>query len=555
MFRYLLVFLFSAFTGLAQAGDKIANAAIASAHPLATQAGYEVLAKGGNAFDAAVAVAAALGVVEPYSSGLGGGGFWLLHRARDGKDTVIDARETAPARAKASDYLDAQGRPIPGATTVGPRAAAIPGTPAALHFIARRFGSRSLAANLAPAIRLARDGFPVDARLANVSRDSAPKLARFDRTAQTFLDKGKALREGATLRQPALAETLAVLGKKGADGFYRGPIARRLIEAVQSEGGNWSGVDLAGYRLRQRVPLVLHYRGLKIVTTPLPSSGGLVLGETLHMLERFHLEGQTQATRMHLVIEAMRRAYEDRAQWMGDPAFADVPVARLLSRAYAAQRAATIDPEDASRSEAGRHSGGQGAHTTHFSVVDRAGNRVAATLTINTAFGSGFVAGDTGVLLNNEMDDFALQPGVANSYGLIGAKANAIQPGKRPLSSMMPTFIEDARGTIIAGTPGGSRIPSMMLLAALDYASQKTPDLLAIISRPRYHHQFLPDRVEIEPVGFAEDVVQDLELRGHSVQRAARPWGNMQIVYIDKRTGNATPFNDPRAALGGIAWY
>ena len=545
--------LAAAVVGVSAAAAATGQAAIASAHPLASAAGAEVLAAGGNAFDAAIAVAAALGVVEPYSSGLGGGGFLLLHRAADRRQVVVDARETAPGAATADMFLDAGGAPVPRASLDGARAAAIPGTPAALAWIAQRYGRLPLRVSLAPAVRLAREGFAVDARFARVSAAAAAKLSRDSLSSALFLADGAPLREGAVLRQPALAATFEAIAGAGHDGFYAGAVAEELVRSVRAAGGVWTLKDLAGYRIREREPARIAYRGATIVTAPLPSAGGLTLAQSLNILERFDLPPAGSAERAHLVAEALRRAYQDRARYLGDPDFVDGPWERLAGPGYAARRAATIRRDRATAS-GGLPAAGEGENTSHFSVVDRDGNRVAATLTINTLFGSGFVAGATGVLLNNEMDDFAVAPGVPNVYGLVGSRANAVAPGKRPLSSMSPTFVEDRRGVLVLGTPGGSRIISMVLLAILGYLDQAAVDPAALVAAPRFHHQYLPDRIEVEPDGFDEAWRAALAARGHAISVAARRWGNMQAVWVDATSGRAAAASDPRGE-GGIAWY
>lgn len=534
----------------AETGARSPQAAVASAHPLATAAGHEILERGGNAFDAAVAVAAVLAVVEPNASGLGGGGLWLLHRAADGHQVMVDARETAPAGVKPELYIDGSGKPIRGATTRGGTAAAIPGAPAALVHVASRYGALPLAETLAPAIRHARDGFSVDERYSRLAGLRERFLRQEAEASRIFLDDGRAPRAGWLLRQSELAATLERLAQEGNGGFYTGPIARALVESVKLAGGVWQLSDLAGYRVIERAPLRVQYRGAIVTTVALPSAGGIALAQCLQMLERFETVDARSPRDAHLVIEALRRAFSDRAVYLGDADFAAVPVERLTSRAYAAQRAATIDPGAATRSEAPeREPGAAGSgNTTHLSVVDAAGNRVAATLTINLLFGSGVVARGTGVLLNNEMDDFTVRADVPNSFRLRGGEANAIAPGKRPLSSMTPTFVEDTRGVLIVGTPGGSRIVSQMLLAVLDYVHAPAVDLAAIVSAPRYHHQWWPDRVEVEPEGFPAQWRAALEAKGHQLEPARRKWGNMQVVFKSKQTGMAQAASDPRGA-------
>jgi gamma-glutamyltranspeptidase/glutathione hydrolase len=535
--------------GAAQSSEQ-AGAAVASAHPLATAAGHEILKRGGNAFDAAVAVAAVLAVVEPYASGLGGGGLWLLHRAADGHQVMVDARETAPARVKPEMYRDGSGKPIRGATTQGGTAAAIPGAPAALVHVARDYGALPLAETLAPAIRHARDGFPVDERYSRLVGLREQFLQASPEAAHIFLDENRVPRPGWRLRQTELAATLERLGKEGNRGFYAGDVAESLVAGVNRAGGVWQLSDLTGYRVIERVPLRVQYRDALITTATLPSAGGIALAQCLQMLERFETADPRSPRDAHLVVEALRRAFRDRAAYLGDGDFSAVPVERLASRAYATQQAATIDPAAATRSEAPEREPGaaRSGNTTHFSVVDAAGNRVAATLTINLLFGSGVVGRGTGVLLNNEMDDFTVHADVPNSFRLRGGEANGIAPGKRPLSSMAPTFVEDSKGVLILGAPGGSRIVSQALIAVLDYVRTPAVDLEAIVGAPRYHHQWWPDRVEVEPEGFPAQWRATLEAKGHRVETGKRRWGNMQVVFKSKQSGVAQAASDPRGA-------
>lgn len=529
------------------------TAAIASAHPLATAAGQSVLERGGNAFDAAVAVAAALAVVEPYSSGLGGGGFFLLHRAADGHQVMIDARETAPRGITEAHYVDPAGRPIAGATRRGGTAAAIPGMPAALAHLAERYARLPLATTLAPAIRLARDGFPVDIRYSRIVKLREAFL-RSERNAAVFLANGSAPEPGHVLRQAALATTLERIARSGASGFYDGPVARALVDEVNRRGGAWSLGDLLSYNVVERAPLRFTYRGATVTSAPPPSAGGVALAQAMGMLEEHALERVGTSSTDHLIVEALRRAFRDRGRYLGDPDFAQVPVARLVSREYIRALGADIDPARATRSDAlaGQARAG-GSNTTHFSIVDTEGNRVAATLSINSIFGSGVIAASTGVVLNNEMDDFALNPDVANFYGLRSGAANLVAPGKRPLSGMTPTFVEDEKGVLVLGSAGGSRIASQVLLVALEYLRSPDVDLARLLALPRYHHQHLPDRVEIEPEGFPPEWRAAMEARGHSLATVRRLWGNMHVAFKSKRTGAASAATDPRGE--GIAWY
>ncbi len=417
-----------------QPGHAQSTAAIASAHPLATAAGKSVLEQGGNAFDAAIAVAAALGVVEPYSSGLGGGGFFLLHRASDRFQVMVDARETAPIGVMQSQYFDSEGRPVRGATVRGGTAAAIPGLPAALVHLSQRYGRLPLAITLAPAIKLARDGFPVDARYAQIAKLRESYLKTGVNT-DVFLDHGVAPEPGFVMKQAALANTLEGIVRFGAAGFYEGPVARAMVDAVAAAGGVWRAADLTGYKVIEREPVRFTYRGATVTAAALPSAGGIALAESLAILEGYALDRIGTPATDHLVIEALRRAFHDRARYLGDPDFVQAPVARLVSRDYARARAAGIDPARATKSDTlERVETPQAAshNTTHFSVVDSEGNRVGATVTINLLFGSGIVPAGTGVLLNNEMDDFTLRPDVPNAFRLRGGLANRIEPRKRP---------------------------------------------------------------------------------------------------------------------------
>jgi gamma-glutamyltranspeptidase/glutathione hydrolase len=519
-----------------------AQAAIASAHPLATRAGFEILAKGGNVFDAAVAVSAALAVVEPSGSGLGGGGYWLLHRASDGFETMIDGREKAPYAARADMY-----RSRPGASTDGALAAAIPGMPAGLAHLAERYGRLPLAVSLAPAIRHAENGFAVGHKFHKLLGSRQPVIRRFPSASRIFLPKGKLPEPFSVLRQPDLAETLKRIARSGRDGFYRGKVAEKLVDSVRAAGGIWTETDLASYRIVERRPVKGEYRGIKITSAAPSSSGGIVLIEALNVLSGYDLEKADETARKHLIVEAMRRAYHDRALYLGDPDYVYVPVERLLNADYAAGLRSTIRFDKALPSAmlAGEpEQNAEAANTTHFSIIDRDGNRVAATLSINLPFGSGFVAAGTGVLLNNEMDDFASSPGTGNAFGLVGGTANAIQPGKRMLSSMAPTFLENARGVAVLGTPGGSRIISMVLLAALDYAGGHDPD--SWVSLPRFHHQYLPDGIQYEPGALSQAEAATLAAKGHHLTALTERYGDMQAVLWNKKTRALSAGSDPR---------
>jgi len=527
------------------------QAAIASAHPLATEAGFEILDQGGNAFDAAVAVAAVLSVVEPYSAGMGGGGFWLLHQAGSGSNVMVDAREMAPGAATRDMYLDAAGNVMREWSTIGPAAAAIPGQPAAFVHLAERYGRLPLEKTLAPAIRYAEEGFKVDDHYRRMATQARERLGRFPEARRVYLHQGDIPAVGHLLVQKELAQVLRLLAEKGRDGFYDGEVAKKLVEAVQTDGGIWTLEDLKRYQVKERDPIIGNFRGAKIITAAPPSSGGIVMLQALTIIDEYK-EGDFEPALMpHVTIEAWRRAYFDRARYLGDPDFVSMPIEGLLSYEYGIQMADSISDKQATPSQLlGKiNTVQQGDNTTHLSVLDQDGNRVAATLSINTLFGSGYMPAGTGVLLNNEMDDFSAKPGTANVYGLVGNDANAIAPYKRPLSSMTPTFVEWDGKVAILGTPGGSRIITMVMLAVLDALEGKSPQQW--VSEPRYHHQYLPDAVQAEPVYVGTEEARQLMLKGHKVESTGRPYGNMQAILWDTKLGIVDAASDPRGV--GVA--
>lgn len=520
--------------------------AVAAAHPAATDAGLAIMAAGGNAFDAAVAISAVLAVVEPYSSGVGGGGFWLLHRAADGRDLMIDGRERAPLAAHRDLYLDASGELIPNASLDGALAAGIPGEPAALAHIAERYGRLPLAQTLGPAIRLAREGFAVDRVYREMAAWRLDVLRASPAAAEQFLAQGEVPALGKLIRQPDLAGVLEALAAEGRSGFYEGAVAQALVQGVHDAGGIWSLEDLADYRVVERDPVVGHYQGWTIVSAAPPSSGGVALVQMLAMLEALDARlgpAASDADRVHRLVEVMRRAYRDRALYLGDPDQVDIPLERLTHPYYAAGLARDVDPEQATPSRP-LPLDPEGADTTHFSVLDAEGNRVAATLSINYPFGSGFVPPGTGVLLNDEMDDFSSQPGTPNAYGLVGGEANAIAPGKRMLSSMSPTFATSEDRVLILGTPGGSRIITMVLQGILAAIADGEP--ADWVATPRFHHQYLPDEVLFEPDAFDERLQAALRARGHRLSPAPRGYGNMQVVAWDRAASAVQAASDPR---------
>jgi gamma-glutamyltranspeptidase/glutathione hydrolase len=461
---------------------------------------------------------------------------------------MLDARETAPGRSTSDMYLDEDGNVIPGLSRNGPLSAGIPGIPAALEHLARQYGKLPLRKSLAPAIRYAREGFPVTARYRLLAGFRVDVLNQYREAARVFLDEGRIPEEGFTVVQPDLAATLTTIADKGAAGFYQGPVAKKLVDGVKDAGGIWRLSDLAEYRVIERQPLYGKYGDMKITGTPLPSSGGIVLINIFNILAQYDLDDYKAPQRIHLIVEAMRRAYRDRAEYLGDADFVDVPVERLLNTYYAAGQATSIRLDKATPSALlpGAPAAPAGMDTTHFSIIDKHGNRVAATLSINLPFGSGYMPPGTGVLLNNEMDDFAAKPGVPNAYGLVAGKnnPNAIAPGKRMLSSMSPTFLETDERIAVLGTPGGSRIITMVLLAALDF--YQGGDAGRMVALPRFHHQFLPDHISFEPDALDQNTRLELQWRGHKLDEMNRRYGNMQVVIFNKNSKKFDVASDPR---------
>ncbi len=540
---------------IAHTGAIAHKGAIASAYPLASKAGQEILARGGNAFDAAVAVSAALAVVEPTSSGLGGGGFYLLHREADGFETMLDAREKAPGAATRDMYLDASGNPIEHASTEGPLAAGIPGEPAAFDYLARKFGRLPLRTSLEPAIRLAREGFPLYARLKGAITYKRESLLRSPDAAKVFLTaEGKVPELGAIIKQPDLAATLEALADRGASGFYSGRVAEDLVDGVRAGGGIWTLKDLADYRVIERKPLIGGYRGARIVSASPPSSGGVALLDALNILSGVELHSIDSATRKHWIVSAMQRAYRDRAVYLGDPDFVKMPLPQIISQDYAAGQRSSIRPDKAMPSDMlpGIETSAVGQDTTHFSILDAAGNRVAGTISINLFFGSGDMVPKTGVLLNDTMDDFSIKPGTPNSFGLVGNAENAIAANKRPLSSMTPSFIETPKGLMIIGSPGGSYIISMVILGTLDYLNGMSAS--EIVADPRIHHQYLPDVIEYEKGALTDDEIARLQAMGHRLEQGNRRWGNMEVITWDFASGQVAAASDPRGEGEGLVY-
>ncbi|WP_426700512.1 gamma-glutamyltransferase [Rhodanobacter sp. Col0626] len=525
------------------------HAAIASANFHATEAGLEVLAKGGNAFDAAVAVAATLSVVEPESSGIGGGFMAVLHRAKDNHDVFIDARETAPAAVDSKDYVNADGSPNRDTALKGPLSAGIPGEPAGLVLIARRYGRLSLQQSLAPAIRIARDGFKVDARLHGAIAGEQKDLQRWPASAAKYLQDGKPPAEDSLWRDPDQARTLESIAAHGNDGFYRGETADKLVAAVKAAGGNWTLADLASYKAMERTPISVDYRGYRIVTAPPPSSGGVAIAEILNILSGFDLSKMGQVQRVHFIVEAMRRAFRDHNDYLGDPDFVKMPLDMLLSPFYADGLRQGILPDKATPSSmlprAEAHE--PGMHTTHFSIIDADGNMAAVTSTVNYTMGSTFVAAGTGVLLNDEMDDFALVPNKPNVYGLLGSVANAPAAGKRMLSSMSPSIVIGADRTAVIGSPGGSTIITQVLEGILHFIDGESAQQIA--AHKRFHHQYMPDEVMVEDGTFDPATSAALTKMGYTLKQH-ESWGFMNVVTWDRKTNKLDAASDPRRPSG-----
>jgi gamma-glutamyltranspeptidase/glutathione hydrolase len=526
-----------------------AHGMVASQEKQATRIGVDILRQGGNAVDAAVAVGFALAVSYPQAGNIGGGGFMLVHLADRHETVAIDYRETAPQATTRDVFLDDKGEADPQKSRDSGLAVGVPGTVAGLFLAHQRYGSGklTLAQLIAPAIRLAREGFAIEDEMADSLPRAQPRLVRWPSSAKIFLKPdGVALGPDERLVQPDLAASLELIARDGPPGFYEGPVAEKIVASVHAAGGLMTLGDLKGYRATVRAPVTGTYRGYQILSMPPPSSGGVHLVEMLNVLEGYDLGalGAGSPDALHLMIEAMRRAYADRAEFMGDPEVVSVPVERLTSKAYAAELRVSIDPQRARPSReirAGHPVPAEGQHTTHFSVVDEAGNAVANTYTLNLNYGVGLVADGTGILLNDELDDFAAKPGAPNAFGLVGGAANAPGPFKRPLSSMTPTIgMRDGKPFIVTGSPGGSTIITTALqvvTGVIDFHQS----IAEAVAAPRIHHQWLPDQVFVEATVPAE-TIRLLEARGHTVM--VRPkWGSANSIEAapDGLIGAADP--------------
>ena len=525
------------------------NGMVATQEKHATRAGVEILRQGGNAVDAAVAVGFAMAVTHPQAGNIGGGGFMLVHLAASNRTIAIDYRETAPAAMTRDVFLDEKGEADPKKSRDSALGVGVPGTVAGLALAHERYGSGkfTLAQLIAPAIALARVGFAVEDDLADSLPRALPRLARWPASAKIFLKgDGTPLGRGDTLVQSELALSLQAIADAGPRTFYQGSLAEKIVTAVKQSSGLMTLDDLKNYRAIERPVVRGTYRGYDIASMPPPSSGGVHLVQILNILEGFPLHdlGAESAATLHLLIEAMKPAYADRAEFLGDPAFVKVPLAGLVSKRYAAEQRKAIDPDRARPADTikpGTPAAYESDNTTHFSVIDRDGNAVANTYTLNFSYGLGLVADGTGILLNNELDDFAAKAGAPNAYGLIGGDANAPGPGKRPLSSMAPTIVSrDGRVVLVTGTPGGSRIITTVLQVILNVVDHRM-NIAEAVAAPRIHHQWLPDRVFTER-GLSPDTIRLLEAKGHRmVATATSGSANSILVTPEGITGAADP--------------
>src|SRR5579871_3057700 len=571
--KTLILLLVLLLAGLACAAPlrpvRAQHAMVASVHGLASQAGVDIMKAGGNAVDAAVATGFALAVVHPQAGNIGGGGFMLV-RLADGAAHFIDYREKAPAKATRDMYLDAQGNIIPGASTIGYKAIGVPGSVAGMVYAEKKYGKLKLAEVMAPAIRLARDGFPLSWAEADEMRD--PELAKFPASRHIFQRDGNYYQAGEIFRQPQLAATLGKIAAN-PDDFYHGDMARQIASAVEQGGGLITAQDLARYEVKERSPIHGTYRGYEIISAPPPSSGGIALVEALKILEGYDLSalGSHSAEAIHLTVEAFRRAFFDRAEFLGDPDFAQIPVAQLVDKKYGRAWRASLNPHHASDSRqlkrpaefleleryARQHAQPlavrEPEHTTHYSVVDAEGTTVSVTTTLNDSFGSRVTVPGLGFLLNDEMDDFTSKPGAPNLYGLIQSPNNAIGPEKRPLSAMTPTIVlKDGKLFLVLGSPGGPRIITTVaniLMGVVDYGM----NIQEAVDAPRFHHQWMPDTVYLEK-GFSPDTIKLLQDMGHKLTVQGY-WSDGECIEIDPQSGERWGATDVRNVSGQSIGY
>ena len=529
---------------------------VASEQELATQIGVDILKAGGNAVDAAVAVGFALAVALPNAGNIGGGGFMMVHDARSGKDIALDFREVAPQGASRNMYLDASGTVIDGKSLFSHYAVGVPGTVAGMTHALARWGSMPLSKVMAPAIALADKGYPVSVTLAKTLNQEKKNMGQWPATQAIFWKNGAPLQAGERLVQKDLAQSMRLISQQGAKAFYQGAIAQKIAAEMTPHANAITLQDLRDYKVVEREPVRGSYRGYQIVTMPPPSSGGAHLLQILNMMERWPMRqwGANSAQSVHYMTEAMKLAYADRSEHLGDPDFVTVPLKGLISKHYADELAVTIKPQQVRASKdikPGMPQAYESDQTTHYSVIDRTGNAVAVTYTLNTNFGSGIVAKGTGILLNNEMDDFSVKPGVANAYGLVGGDANAVQAGKRPLSSMTPTLVlKDGKPVLVTGSPGGARIITTVLQQIVNYIDfGMNPAESA--ATPRFHHQWSPDELRVEK-GFSADTLNLLAQWGHKL--TLKPaMGRTQTIEI--KDGRFLGASDPRNPDGKTLGY
>ena len=559
----LLIVVLNAPFAISREPVRARHGMVASTNEVASQVGVDIMKRGGNAVDAAIAVAFALAVTHPAAGNLGGGGFMMI-RFKDGRTTAIDYREMAPAAAHRNVYLDKNGNLIEGegGSLVGYRAAGVPGTVRGMELALKKYGSGKLTWSqlLEPARRLAATGFTVNYSLARSLHASREYLSKYPETGRIYLRGGNYYNEGELFRQPELAATFARLQRSGPNEFYEGETARLIVADIKRHNGLMTMDDLRGYVAKERTPVRGNYRGHEIISMPPPSSGGAVLIEMLNILEGFDLEKleANSSDRYHLMAEAMRRAFADRAEYMGDSDFVKVPVTGLIDKSYAATLRATINTDRASTSaevRAGKPAGYESDETTHFTVVDAEGNAVANTYTLNNSYGSAAVAKGTGMLLNDEMDDFAAKPGTPNMYGLIQGERNAVGPRKRPLSAMTPTIVlrKDGSFWFTVGSPGGPTIINTVLCVitnVIDYDM----NIQQAIDFPRIHHQWLPDELIGEPLGLSGDTQRALTNRGHTLGKL-RVLGDAEGIMIEEKTGMRLGATDPRRSDGQAVGY
>jgi gamma-glutamyltranspeptidase / glutathione hydrolase len=541
--------------GASKAPVRSTRGMVVSTEVRASRAGVEILKQGGNAVDAAVAVGFMLAVTHPSAGNLGGGGFMMIRMNKTGETVAIDYREMAPSGAGRTMYLDKDGNAIPEASTVGYRAIAVPGTVAGLSLALEKYGTMKLPEVMAPAIELARVGLDLSYLESESLRNASKLLSRFPESMRLYLRDGNHYGWGETFVQPDLARSLEMIARNGPREFYEGSIARLIVKDMQANGGLITLDDLKAYRSVVRKPIEGTYRGYRIFSMPPPSSGGIALMEMLNILEAYPLAeyGQGASRTLHLLAEAMKRAFADRAEYLGDGDFVRIPTTGLISKRYAAERRATIDPflaSDASKLGHGKPGDYESEQTTHFSVIDAAGNAVANTYTLNGGYGSGVTIPGTGILMNNEMDDFSSRPGAPNAYGLVHGEANSIAPRKRPLSAMTPAIVvRDEKPFMVLGSPGGPTIINTVLQTLINVIDFQLT-VQEAVDAPRIHHQWMPDKLVIERIGFAQDVIDALKARGHSLD-PRRSIGDCHAIMIDSKSGVRLGAADPR--MDGVA--